>query len=305
MKAISFILAAVWLGGFTMSARADIAFDKNDVAKPATKPAASATPTAPSDPNASTTATTSDAARIADFQRRFAEGMELEKEGKPNEALALFNGILAEAPDAKGSLQEAGFINFALGNYAKANDYFDRLHALVPEYPKAIEALIQINQELKHDAKVEILIQQLQKLYATGKIPQTPGKERPYFVRERIHLNGGTEIDITQFFDYHQPPYYAWWGEFFDADRTLKRRITVNYDPDTTQSIRAKDPKLAQAEQFLLIDNVLTDGKVTRLDVYQQFLALPEYLKMRTIMMEVFANGLKPIDSAPIPASAP
>jgi hypothetical protein len=303
MKAIPFILAAVWLGGVT--AQADLSFDKSDVATPTTKPvapiapaAAPAVPVTTPDPGA-TTASTNDAAKIAGFEQRFAQGKELEKENKPTEALAVFNGILAEAPDAKGSLREAGLISVGLGDYIKANDYFSRLHAIVPDYPMAIEALIQVNQALKHDAKVEILIQQFQKLYAAGKVPQ------PYFVRERIHLNGGTEIDITQFFDYHQPRYYAWVGELFDENHELKRRLTINYDPDTTQAIRAKDPKLAKAEQFLLVDDVLTDGKVTRLDVYQQFLALPEYLKMRTIMMEVFANGLKPIDSAPIPASAP
>jgi tetratricopeptide (TPR) repeat protein len=242
---------------------------------------------------------TIDPAKIADFQRRFAEGQELEKEGKLIDARAIFDGILAEAPDAKGSLREAGRISVELNEYVKADNYFSRLHALVPDYPMAIEELIQVNQTLKHDAKVEILIKKFQELYAAGKV------QEPYFVRERIHLDDGTEIVIVQFFDYHQPRFYAWVGELRDASHALKRRLTVTYDPEVTKSMRAQDPRLANAEQFLLVDDVMTGDRVTRLDVYQQFLALPEYIKMRNIMLTVFANALKPIDSAPIPASAP
>jgi tetratricopeptide (TPR) repeat protein len=287
MKSIRFVLAAACLAISGARCDADISTDNLG---PASAPA-------PSSTEASTTSTTNDSAKIADFERRFAEGKQLEAEGKLTDALVVFNGILAEAPDAKGSLREAGLISVELNDFQKADAYFSKLHALVPDYPMAIEALIQVNQTLKHDAKVEILIKQFKDLFAAGKVPE------PYFVRERIHLDGGTEIAITQFFDYHQPRYYAWAGELFGPNHTLKRRLTVNYDPDVTQNLRAKDPELAHAEQLLLVDNVLTDGHVTRLDVYQQFLSLPDYLKMRTIMMEVFANALKPIDSAPIPQS--
>ena len=210
----------------------------------------------------------------------------------------MFDAIIADAPDAKGSLREAGLISMELGDNGKADGYFSKLHALVPDYPMAIESLIQVNQALQRDAKVEILIQQFSHLYAQGKVPE------PYFVRERIPLDGGAEIAITQFFDYHQPRYYAWAADYFDPHHQLKRRLTVNYDPEVTAQMR-KDPKLANAEQFLVVDNVMSGGHVTRLDVYQQFLALPDYIKMRTVLLEIFANALKPIATAPVPASEP
>jgi tetratricopeptide (TPR) repeat protein len=234
--------------------------------------------------------------RVAQLQQRFEHGKAVEAEGQLQQALAIFDGIIADAPDAKGSLREAGLISVELGDASRADGYFSKLHALVPDYPMAIEALIQVNQTLKRDAKVEILIKKFKDLYAQGKVPE------PYFVRERIRLDGGTEIAITQFFDYHQPRYYAWAADLFDAKHNLVRRLTVNYDPDVTATMR-KDPKLAGAEQFLIVDNVMTDGHVTRLDVYQQFLALPDYYKMRTVLMEIFANALKPIDSAAVPQS--
>jgi tetratricopeptide (TPR) repeat protein len=278
------------------AARADISFDKSDVTPPAKGTAATPTSSATSAPVEEAAAPPVES-RVAALQERFEHGKAVEAQGDLQQALAIFDGIIADAPDAKGSLREAGLISVELGDAARADGYFSKLHALVPDYPMAIEALIQINQTLKRDAKVEILIAEFKQLYDAGKVPE------PYFVRERIRLDAGREIAITQFFDYHQPRYYAWAADLFDDKHNLVRRLTVNYDPDVTATMH-KDPKLANAEQFLVVDNVMTDGHVTRLDVYQQFLALPDYLKMRTVLMEIFAHALKPIDSAPVPPSA-
>jgi tetratricopeptide (TPR) repeat protein len=288
-------LLPVVLAALVGAAHADI---NTDDLGPAPAPsAATSTLTSPALSAAPAGATGEDA-RTAALQQRFEQAKAVEAQGQLVQARSMFDAIIADAPDAKGSLREAGLISMELDDYFKADGYFSKLHALVPDYPMAIEALIQANQALKRDAKVEILIEQFAHLYAQGKVPQ------PYFVRERIKLDGGSEIVITQFFDYHQPRYYAWAADYLDPRHQLKRQLTVNYDPEVTAQMR-KDPKLANAEQFLVVDNVMSGGHVARLDVYQQFLALPDYAKMRTILLEVFTNALKPIDSAPVPETAP
>src|SRR5258707_10644871 len=73
-----------------------------------------------------------DPAKIADFEKRFNHGKELEQAGKLAEARAVFDGIITDSPNAKGSLREAGFISVRLGEWAKANNYFEKLHLLVP-----------------------------------------------------------------------------------------------------------------------------------------------------------------------------
>ena len=194
-------------------------------------------------------------------------------------------------------MREAGLISVELGDDAKADEYFSKLHALVPDYPMAIEPLIQVNQALKHDAKVEILIAQFQQLYAAGKVPE------PYFVRERIRLDDGREIAITQFFDYHQPRYYAWAAELFDAKHNLVRRLTVNYDPDVT----AHDAQGPQAGQRGAVPRRRQCHDQRPRHAARRLPAVPRAAglrKMRTVLMEIFANALKPIDSAPVPQSA-
>jgi tetratricopeptide (TPR) repeat protein len=290
-----FLLPAV-LAVLTGAARADINTENLGPA-PARSAAAESSTTATSSAAPPSAASAEDA-RTSALQQRFEQAKNVEAQGQLVQARSMFDAIIADAPDAKGSLREAGLISMELNDYLKADDYFSKLHALVPDYPMAIEALIQANQALKRDAKVEILIEQFSRLYSQGKVPQ------PYFVRERIKLEGGAEIVITQFFDYHQPRYYAWAADYLAAHHQLKRQLTVNYDPEVTAQMR-KDPKLANAEQFLVVDNVMSGNHVVRLDVYQQFLALPDYIKMRTILLEVFTNALKPIDSASVPSSAP
>jgi tetratricopeptide (TPR) repeat protein len=282
-----FLLPAA-LAALVVAARADLSSSGLGPLPPAST--STAAPSAASTPPAAG----GEDARTQILQQRFEQAKAVEAQGQLQQARQMFDAIIADAPDAKGSLREAGIISLELNDNLKADDYFSRLHAIVPDYPMAIEALIQVNQALKRDAKVEILIEQFSRLYAQGKVPQ------PYFMRERIKLDGGAQIAITQFFDYHQPPNYAWIADYLDANGQRVRRLTVNYDPEVTATMR-KDPKLANAEQFLVVDNVMSGGHVTRLDVYQQFLALPDYAKMRTILLEVFAHALKPIDSAPVP----
>lgn len=294
-----FLLPAA-LAACALAARGDINTDGLPPAPAPSTPTATssgATPAAPSSTEAPNAPAGEDA-RTAELQQRFQQAKAVEAQGQLVQARSMFDAIIADAPDAKGSLREAGLISMELGDNAKADAYFSKLHALVPDYPMAIESLIQVNEALHHDAKVEILIEQFSHLYSQGKVPE------PYFMRERIPLDGGAEIAITQFFDYHQPRYYAWAADYFDAQHQLKRQLTVNYDPEVTAQMR-QDPKLANAEQFLVVDNVMSGGHVVRLDVYQQFLALPDYAKVRTILLEVFAHALKPIATAPVPAGAP
>jgi hypothetical protein len=246
-------------------------------------------------------AQTTDPAKIADFEKRFAQGKDLEQQGKLVEARAIFDGILAEEPDAKGSLREAGFISVRLNELPKANDYFEKLHALVPDYPAAIESLIQINQSLGRDVKVTLLLKEFRALHDSGKVPDF-GKSLS-FVRERIHSDQ-QEMIVSQFFDYTKDPNTVWMAEVFNATGELKQRILLNYDPDATQALRDKDPKYAGTEVFTWFGHVMKDQKVQKIDAYLQIFALPDYKKFRSAMLLILANPPKPIYSQAVDASA-
>lgn len=249
-------------------------------------------------PPVDTTATL-DPAKIAEYQKRFEQGYALEQAGQLKEARDVYDGILAEQPNAKRSLLEAGRISYQLGDLPKADGYLTRLHRIVPDFPDATELLIQINQTLKHDVKVELLIHAFRALHDSGKIPEFT--KSPLFVRERFPL-GPDEMVISQFFNYQQDPNTVWMAEEFTPDGQLKRRLLLNYDSAATRALRAKDPKFATTEIFTWLEHVIKDKRVKEIDAYLQIFALPDYQKFRSAMLIILASPPKPIFSAPIDA---
>jgi tetratricopeptide (TPR) repeat protein len=241
-----------------------------------------------------------DPAKIAEYQKRFQQGYDLEQAGKLAEARQIYDGILAEQPDAKRSLLEAGRVSFQLGDLARADMYLEKLHEIVPDFPEAIELLIQINQALGRDVRVELLARDFRELHDSGKIPQL--QQSLCFVRERIPFHDDT-IVVSQFFDYTTDPNTVWMGEVYDPAGKLKQRVMLNYDDDATRALRAKDDKYARTQVFTWFGHEIKDGRVTGINAYLQIFALLDYNKFRSAMLEILANPPKPIYSAPVPPS--
>jgi tetratricopeptide (TPR) repeat protein len=243
-----------------------------------------------------------DPAKIAEYQARFQHGYDLEQAGRLEDARAIYDGILAEQPEAKRSLLEAGRISLELNQPDKADAYLEKLHALVPDFPEAYELLIQANQALKKDIKVERLVREYRALRDSGRASFDPAK--PFFRREVIPLDQGAEIIIYQFFDFTQAPFYALKAELDGPGHVFQRELLLKYDPDATKGLRAKDPAHANATIFIVAEPVYAGDKMTRIDVYQELLVVPEYTKARNLLLGDFAQPPKPIYSAPVDASA-
>jgi tetratricopeptide (TPR) repeat protein len=251
-----------------------------------------------------------DPAKVAEYQKRFHQGLTLEAQGHLKEARDIYDGILAEQPDARGSLLQAGQVSMQLGELAKADEYLgklrkvvtdeelEKLHERTPQFPDVIDELIQINQALKHDVKVALLLRDFRDLHDSGKIPGF--SDSPCFVRERIHLDADNEIVVSQFFDYMRDPNTVWMAEVFGSNGLLKRRLLLNYDPDATKALRAKDAKYASTQVFIWLEHVIANQRVTAINEYLQIFALPDYAKFRSAMLIILTNPPKPIYSAPV-----
>ena len=237
-------------------------------------------------------------AQIAAYQKRFEDGYTLQKEGKLAEARTVYDGILAEQPDAKRSLLEAGRISLDLNEPAKADAYLDRLHALVPDFPEATELLIQANQALRHNVKVERLVREFRALRDSGTVPGF--SDSLFFEREHLQLDANSQVVISQFFDFTKPPYYVLKAELFNPQHQRQRLLLLKYDPDGTASVRAKDPKLARDSVFLIAEPFYTGDQMTRIDVYKTLLGTPDYQKARTLLLGIFIQTPTPIYSAPV-----
>ena len=243
-----------------------------------------------------------DPAKVAEYQKRFQQGYDLQQAGQLQQARTIYDGIIAEQPDAKRSLLEAGRISLKLGDPTKADDYLSKLHALVPDFPEAIELLIQANQALKKDIKVANLIKQFQTLHSTTQNPQFA--QSLNFVREQVKVDADDIVVFTQYFDYNKNPNYVWQAQLLGANGAVKRQLNLFYDAKAGAEIAAKDPKLANAAQFILVEDIIKDGKVDRVDAYFQMFTLPEYKKIRNTMLGILAGAYKPVYSQQIGAPA-
>ena len=261
-------------------------------------PASAQDPAAPSAASASDAGLSPD--QVAAYQRRFEAGYALEQQGELEQARTVFDGILAEQPDAKRSLLEAGRISLQLNEPLKADAYLDRLHTLVPEFPDATELLIQANQAMRHDVKVERLVREFRAMRDSGKVPGF--SDSLFFDRENIRLDGGAQIILSQFFDYTKPPYYAIKAELLNAAHETQRVLILKYDPEGTQAVRAKDPKVAHDNVFIVAELFFAGDQMNRIDVYEELLSTPDYEKARTIMLGIFSHTPKAILSTPISA---
>jgi tetratricopeptide (TPR) repeat protein len=261
-------------------------------------------------PVAATSPDNIDPVKVAEFQKRFHDGLALEKEGKLKEARDIYDGILTEQPNARGSLLQAGQVSLELGELERADGYLERLrkvvpdeeleklHEVTPNFPDVLDELIQISQELKRDVKVELLIKEFVKLRESGRLPKL--SESLWFQRELIHTDQ-QDIAISQAFDYLQDPNTVWMAEVTDPQGHLLRRILLNYEPDGTRELRAKDAKYANTQVFSWRGHIVKNGQVSEIDTYLQIFALPDYQKFRSAMLLILANPPKPIDSATLP----
>ena len=248
-------------------------------------------------------APTLDPAKVAEYQHRFEAGYALQKQGQLEQARTVYDGILAEQPDAKRSLLEAGRVSLELNQPQKADDYLEKLHALVPDFPEAIELLIQANESLKRDIKAERLMREFRALRDSGKVPGF--SDSLFFEREHIPLDAGNQVIISQFFDYTKPPYYALRAELYGPNHQRQRVLLLKYDPDGTQLVRQKNPKLAQDNVFILAEPFYTGTRMTKINVYQELMSTPDYNKARTMLLLVLSQTPKPIYSTPVNDSGP
>lgn len=244
-----------------------------------------------------------DPAKVAEYQQRFQHGRALEQAGQLTQARAIFEGILTEQPDAKGSLLESGRISLALNEPAKAAAYLEKLHALVPQFPDAIEMLIQADEALGRDVPADQLVREFRSLHDNSTV--TAFRNSLFFEREHVPLDGGTQVLISQFFDYRQPPYVVLKAELFNAQHQRQRVLLLKYDPAGTQSVHQKDAKLAKDQVFMLAEPSYSGSRLTKIDVYKELMVTPDYNKARSLLLDVFTTSPKPILSEPVEDARP
>ncbi|HSI85119.1 MAG: tol-pal system YbgF family protein [Candidatus Methylacidiphilales bacterium] len=269
---------------------------------PATEPAAPtpATPEAAGDP-----------AKQQDLMNRFKEGRRLYDEKKYAEARTIFDGILADEPKkAKGSLFYGGLSSLMLGENQKAVEYLERFRAVDAKDPRPVVHLIQAYQSLKKALKVESLRRELYAM-RTKALAENPNRDNwdlgrpeirvlldPMFVRERMRMQGGVSMEVSESFNYKDSPNAVYMAQIIGADGKVMRNIYISYDPDQTAAIRkehASEPKYKNAEVFVYSEIFTKNEQTDRIEVYRIEVEPPTYDGARRWILDMLARPPKSI----------
>jgi tetratricopeptide (TPR) repeat protein len=240
-----------------------------------------------------------DPAKMADYQRRFQEGVRLDNEGKLKEAREVFLKITQEEPTARGSWFYAAFTSHRLGDYEKAADYISKFRELEPKDYKGLVVSIQVNQALRRSVKVEGLRRELWNLRQTG--GTIPGlTDSKSYIRERFPLGEGNVVSFLEFFDYKQEPYFLYEAKLFNAEDDVQRHLVITFDKKQSEELQAKGDKYKGVEMLYFSEFVIKDGKAQQINVYRQEVERPSYDTVRKWILEAIKAPPAPLQIAPM-----
>lgn len=239
-----------------------------------------------------------DPAKAEALHQRYDQGCQLAKQGKLDEALAVFDGIVKEAPQAKGSLAYAGIVELQLGKPEKALDYLNALYAAAPDDFRSLLLLVQANQALRRDIRVEEFRKKLIALRAAG-TPIHGLTDTVAYPREKLFRKDG-RIEFNEFFDWKQEPHIVWEGVQYDpATDQAARHIILAYNADQSAALAKQDPKMAGVQVFLFGEFVIKDGKVVDFAPYKQLVEMPSYNDFHDWVLAALKAPPKRLDATP------
>ena len=232
-------------------------------------------------------------ARVAEFKKRFQHGRKLLDEGKPEEALAVFNGILKEVPDAKGSLYLAGFANLQLGRYEQALVDLDKFRRIEPKDTLGLIWSIQAHQALGQSQAVETLRKELYALRNDGP-PVKDLTDKLMYPRERMDRGDGLLI-IGEYFDPEKAPNILYTAEVVNGSGELQRRLFVSYDPAATQKAVASGKIKPGSKLYYFGEMLIEDGEFYQRNIYKEIQHEPIYERAKFWFNEALMTTPEPI----------
>jgi tetratricopeptide (TPR) repeat protein len=227
------------------------------------------------------------------LRSKFQEGRQLIEQGKPAEALAVFESILKEDERARGSLSHAGYANLLLGRPAEALRHLDRFRALEPNHVTGLVWSIQAYQALGQTTQAEKLRAELAGLRHSSNPPKDIAGKL-LFPRERISRPDGITI-ISDYFEPGNAPNLAYSADVLLGNGKLQRRLAVHYDPAATREAIAAGKLAGKAQIYFLEEYLATSGKGTERRIYRQAFERPTYEVARGWLLDAIAKTPEPI----------
>jgi len=210
--------------------------------------------------------------QMTDWKKRYQEGVVLEKDGKRDEALAVFSKILEEDPGARGSLLMSGLIHIRKGDCGAALPLLQKFQQLEPDHEGGLIAMIKAHQALGNTEQVELFRRKLLSDRSSGKSSRL--KLMLSYEREVILQKDGTTISVQENLD-ESPGRFIWAYVVLDSKNVMQRRL---------EWTRIKAPGGAQ---YVLGEPKTERGLTNQYKVHRLFNEQPDYSKARGLALAI------------------
>lgn len=220
------------------------------------------------------------------LRQRFEEGCKLAAQDRPGPALEVFAGILAEDPQARGSLLMSGIILNQQRRFADAAPFFERFARLEPDHEQGLIGTVKAYHSTGRAAEAEPYRLRLFQLRQMGKSPKL--KVMASYEREIIGWEDGRWISVQEYFDaVDLRPKWAYL--LMKDDKTIARRIQLNLLPEAEAKIaRQANPALGQSRVYALSEPIYEGGTFVRTKIHRMVSGDTAYAEAKKMALDVF-----------------
>jgi tetratricopeptide (TPR) repeat protein len=228
--------------------------------------------------------------KIQQLKLEFQKGRALLESGKPREALAVFSPILAQDPEARGSLVLSGVACNELGQFAEAAPFFERFLKLEPANEIGLIGAIKANQSLGRTQEVERLRGILERERKAGTNKHLANLLS--YERETVFLSSGERVSIQEAFD-PGPLTPRWTYLLIRNKKEIVRRLELTLAPEKEAAqMRQLQPPGKTGQDLYLFGEPVHDGKgVQSYKIIKVAWELPAYEAARTWALDTLQAG--------------
>jgi hypothetical protein len=219
-----------------------------------------------------------------EMEQIFAEARKLDDAGRYHEALVRYETILGRHPDYMSTRLNAAMAAYDAGEYRKANDHFEVLHKFGPNDWFVIRKLIQCNERLNDNEKVELYRKKLEGLReqkdGSAVLKRYEGLTRDYIPVGSMHLIG---------YEFFEPKKHGrlWFFKLEDKSKNQVSAFLLESTPFFTNEGKRIFTMTESSFGWLKIWHVGTEGR--------------EYKWARDFVLDCLQGKRTPLVTRPLP----
>ncbi|MDX6766646.1 MAG: hypothetical protein SFU85_07640 [Candidatus Methylacidiphilales bacterium] len=228
--------------------------------------------------------------KAKEFRQRFEAGCKLAADQRIDAALETFAAILAEDPQARGSLLMSGLLLNQQYRFADATTFFSRFAQLEPDHEQGLIGAVKAFHGAGRAEEAEPYRLRLRQLRQLGKSEKL--NVMASYEREIIPQTDGRWVSVQEYFE-EADLRPKWSFLLLKDEKTIHRRLQLNRMPEGESKIaREANPSFAPGPVYALSEAIYEGGEFKRSKIHRLVSGNIPYSEVRKMALEVLAVAL-------------